>query len=239
MAVVLDLVFNHMGASDDVVGSFDPANDWANPSTYWYSGKTDWGPRFNYSNPVIAKFLTDSAKYMLQHYKVDGFRYDATYYICYNNYSSDGGSFLYDMTRKLHAYDANAILIAENLPSYSWITESSGGDFNFQWESGLSSELKKLFYDGTTSFSVATVASYLSTGSRVLYMSSHDECANGKERTAADLNFARSWGNSEYDAQCQQITGLANILMGPARPMMFMGDEFLEGFYDHSYWDFL
>lgn len=235
IAVILDLVFNHMGASDDVVGSIDPAQDWNDPQTYWYSGSTSWGPAFNYANPVIKKFLTDSAIYLLNNYHIDGLRFDATYYICYNNSSSTGGSFLYDMTRSIHnAVSGNVLLIAENLPNYDWITGDCG--FNFQWQSGMASELKKLFYDGTTSFSVGTVAGYLTAGSQVQYLSSHDEVANGKERPAADI-LVRSWGTSAYDAQCQTITGLATVLMGQARPMLFMGDEMLEGYYsDNATW---
>ncbi|MFN4245449.1 MAG: alpha-amylase family glycosyl hydrolase, partial [Brevinematia bacterium] len=45
LAVILDLVFNHQGASDDPIAMFDPASDWNNPQTYWYSGSTPWGPR--------------------------------------------------------------------------------------------------------------------------------------------------------------------------------------------------
>ncbi len=235
IAVVIDLVFNHMGASDDIIGAMDPANDWNNPSTYWYSGKTDWGPRFNYANPVVSKFLTDSAKYLLQYYHVDGFRFDATYYIHYNNSGSDGGSFLYNMTRALHAYGSNVFLAAENLPNDSWITGDGG--FNFQWNVDMSHELKKLFYDGPSAADMNTMAGLVNWSmSGVNYMTSHDECANGKERTAADLHYARSWGNSQYDAQCQQVTGLATVLMAKGVPMVFMGDESLEGFYDDSYW---
>jgi 1,4-alpha-glucan branching enzyme len=64
----------------------------------------------------------------------------------------------------------------------------------------------------------------------VQYLSSHDEVANGKRRPAADLTN-RGWGNSEYDAQAQTITALATIIMARGYPMIFMGDEFLEGYY--------
>jgi 1,4-alpha-glucan branching enzyme len=65
----------------------------------------------------------------------------------------------------------------------------------------------------------------------VQYLSSHDEVANGKRRPARDLKDRGSWGHSEYDAQAQTITALATAIMARGYPMIFMGDEFLEGYY--------
>ncbi|MCX8029383.1 MAG: alpha amylase C-terminal domain-containing protein, partial [Brevinematales bacterium] len=62
------------------------------------------------------------------------------------------------------------------------------------------------------------------------YLSSHDEVANGKRRPAADLKH-RGWGNGEYDAQYQTLTGLATAIFARGIPMIFMGDEILEGYY--------
>jgi 1,4-alpha-glucan branching enzyme len=242
MAVVFDLVFNHMGDSGDPIAAYDPAADWSNPQTYWYSGTTPWGPAFNFSNPIVTKFLYDCAVYFGLIYHADGFRFDATYYIYYGNSGSAGGNFLYNMTRNLRSrIPGNLVLIAENLPNDSWITSSTGAGFDYQWNVTISSALKALFSDGVTSFDIPTMAG-LVTGNTsggwagLNYLESHDEAANGKERTAADLHYVRSWGNSEYDAQCQQVTGLATVLMGQGMPMILYGDEFLEGFYDDSYW---
>ena len=250
MAVILDLVFNHIGPGDDIIAAIDPANDWNNPQTYWYSGATPWGPRFNYSNPIVYKFLVDSAKYMMKHYRIDGFRFDATYYIAYNNAFSDGGSFLYNMTRELRSFASNdgngpnLLLIAENLPNWAWIGDKTGGAFDSQWNVDISHELKNLFITGPLAVDVSNISSYIQCSGldnglnnqnpyglvAVQYLSSHDEVANGKRRPAADLTN-RGWGNSEYDAQAQTITALATIIMARGYPMIFMGDEFLEGYY--------
>lgn len=251
MAVVIDLVFNHMGSSDDVIASFDGAENWDWPDTYWYSGKTDWGPRFNFGNPVVRKFLTDSAKYLMKHYRVDGFRFDATYYIHYNDSGSQGGSYLYDMTRALRSFAAtdghgpNVFLVAENLPTHKWITANDGGNFDSQWNVNLSHHLRNLFKYGAGSISMNTVASLIygddvdnpgnnrsPSGTPALnYLVSHDEAGNGKQRFPAELYY-RSWGNGEYDAIFQQLTGLATVIMARGVPMVFMGDEFIQGYYE-------
>ena len=242
IAVIADLVFNHMGASDDVLGVIDPAVDWNSPNTYFYMYKTDWGPRFNYANPVVRKFLTDSAVYLMQYYHIDGFRFDATYYIHWNDSGNDGGNFLYNMTRDIKSRagglpgGGNVVLIAENLPNDSWITDPSGAAFNYQWNADMAHNLKLLFKSGPSSMSVASIQACLNASSMVQYACSHDEAANGKQRMAADLHYVRGWATTEFDAQCQMVTALATVLMGKGMPMVFMGDEFLEGFYDDSYW---
>ncbi|MCS7299622.1 MAG: alpha-amylase family glycosyl hydrolase, partial [Spirochaetia bacterium] len=250
MAVILDLVFNHIGPGDDIIAAYDPAIDWNNPQTYWYSGSTPWGPSFNYSNPIVKKFLIDSAKYFMKFYKIDGFRFDATYFIAYNNFSSPGGSFLYDMAIQLRQFATNdgngpnLMLIAENLPTWNWITHKNSGRQDAQWNVDLAHELKKMFKTTPLDLNMSSLGNYILASAldngldnqnpygliAVQYLSSHDEVANGKRRPAADLKH-RGWGNGEYDAQYQTLTGLATAIFARGIPMIFMGDEILEGFY--------
>ncbi len=253
MAVILDLVFNHMGASDDVIASYDGADNWDWPDTYWYNGKTDWGPRFNYGNPVVRKFLIDSAKYMMKHYRVDGFRFDATAYI-------NSWSFMQELTSNLKGYASgnydgwnspNLYLIAENLPNDAYITRkttSGGAGFDSQWNVNMSHELKDLFRDGDSAFDIPTISStiagsYLDNGLEnqnpngtpaINYLVSHDEAGNGKQRPSSDLAIRWWSANTEYDSQHQQITGLATSILSRGVPMIFMGEEFIQGFYGNN-----
>ena len=99
-------------------------------NSYRYSSATPWGPRFNYSNPIVKKFLIEGAKYMMKHYRIDGFRFDATVFINY-------WSFIQYVTTQLRnfassdGYGSNVILIAEHLPNDAWVTRkvSAGGAF--------------------------------------------------------------------------------------------------------------
>ncbi|MGC8766139.1 MAG: alpha-amylase family glycosyl hydrolase [Brevinematia bacterium] len=247
LAVILDLVFNHQGSSDDPIAQFDPAADWSNPQTYWYSGSTPWGPRFNYSNPMVSKFLVDSARYFIEYFRVDGFRFDATAYI-------NDWEFLKNVTSKLRSVASNIILIAEHLPNDAGVTRkvsSGGAGFDSQWNVNLSHELKKLFINGPSEVDINAISNYiqgsgLDNGSDnqnpyglfvVQYHVSHDEAANGKQRPSADLVNRGSWGNSEYDAQAQMITAIATAVMAKGIPMLFYGEEFLEGYWsDNQKW---
>ncbi|MCX8028630.1 MAG: alpha-amylase family glycosyl hydrolase [Brevinematales bacterium] len=244
LAVILDLVFNHQGASDDPIAIFDPAADWNNPDTYWYSGSTPWGPRFNYSNPMVRKFLVDSARYFMEFFRVDGFRFDATAYI--NNWD-----FMQFVTDSLRAIDSRVLLIAEHLPNDAWVTRkkaAGGAGFDSQWNVNLSHELKKLFTSGPSTVDINSIANYivadyLNNGLdnqspnglfAIQYHVSHDEAANGKQRPSADLVNRGSWGNSEYDAQGQMITAVATAVMARGIPMLFFGEEFLEGYWPNN-----
>lgn len=241
LAVILDLVFNHQGTSDDPIALFDPAANWSNPDTYWYSGSTPWGPRFNYSNPMVSKYLVDSARYFMEFFRVDGFRFDATAYI------NDWG-FMQFVTDRLRAIDSRVLLIAEHLPNDRWVTRkrsAGGAGFDAQWNVNLSHELKKLFISGPGAVDINAIANYivadyLNNGLdnqspyglfAVQYHVSHDEAANGKQRPSADLVNRGSWGNSEYDAQGQMITAIATAVMARGIPMLFFGEEFLEGYW--------
>jgi len=264
MAVVQDLVFNHMGASDDIVGAFDPSINWEWPDTYWYNGKTDWGPRFNYSNPVIRHFLIESAKYFVKYYRVDAFRFDATKYI-YEGYG-DGWNFLQELTEHLRGYrlfaghggDNEVLLMAENLPAEQAVTKKTTADglgFHSQWNVESAHELKKLFISGPTAIDIGRISHIITVGYDqqsggnldtenennqspvglpcVNYAVSHDEAGNGKQRGPFDLRW-RGWGTDEYDATFQQLTALATAFMAKGIPQMFMGEEFIQGWYEDN-----
>ncbi|NBP41904.1 MAG: hypothetical protein EBU68_03865, partial [Actinobacteria bacterium] len=75
MVVHLDVVHNHYNPSSDGLLEFDgPAN------VYFYSGdraSTDWGPRPNFDRPEVQRFIMDHTKMLLEHFRVDGFRWDS------------------------------------------------------------------------------------------------------------------------------------------------------------------
>jgi 1,4-alpha-glucan branching enzyme len=183
----------------------------------------------------------------MKHYRIDGFRFDATAYI------GDWG-FLQDVTTQLRSfassdgYGPNVILIAEHLPNDAWVTRkvsAGGAGFDSQWNANISHELKNLFTSGPLAVNIDNISSYIQCSGldnglnnqnpyglvAVQYLSSHDEVANGKRRPARDLKDRGSLMDSEYDAQAQTITALATVIMARGYPMIFMGDEFLEGYY--------
>ena len=61
---------------------------------------------------------------------------------------------------------------------------------------------------------------------RVIYSESHDEVANGKARVPYEINKDDSTG---WHAQKRSTLAAALVFTAPGIPMLFQGQEFLEG----------
>ncbi len=74
LAVILDVVYNHLGPDGNYLGTYAP--DYFN-STH----KTPWGDGFNFELPAVRNFFVENAVYWREEFHVDGFRLDATHAI--------------------------------------------------------------------------------------------------------------------------------------------------------------
>jgi maltooligosyltrehalose trehalohydrolase len=72
LAVVLDVVYNHLGPSGNYLPLFGP---------YLKSGRNTWGDLVNVENPNVRSFVIDNALMWLRDYHVDGLRLDAVHAI--------------------------------------------------------------------------------------------------------------------------------------------------------------
>lgn len=74
LAVMLDVVYNHLGPSGAVLARYSP-------SYFHASRHTGWGPAPNFSEPAARAFFLDNARMWLDEYRFDGLRLDATHAI--------------------------------------------------------------------------------------------------------------------------------------------------------------
>ena len=85
IAVIVDVVYNHIGPSDLDLWRFDgwSEGDWG--GIYFYNDEravTPWGDtRPDYGRGEVRTFLRDSALTWLEEFRCDGLRFDATAYI--------------------------------------------------------------------------------------------------------------------------------------------------------------
>jgi maltooligosyltrehalose trehalohydrolase len=70
LAVVLDVVYNHLGPSGNYLPRFGP---------YLKSGRNTWGELLNVENPHVRRFIIENALMWLRDYHVDGLRLDAVH----------------------------------------------------------------------------------------------------------------------------------------------------------------
>ena len=72
LAVVLDVVYNHLGPSGNYLPRFGP---------YLKTGRSTWGQLVNVENPDVRRFVIDNALMWLRDYHLDGLRLDAVHAI--------------------------------------------------------------------------------------------------------------------------------------------------------------
>ncbi|HYV29955.1 MAG TPA: alpha-amylase family glycosyl hydrolase, partial [Candidatus Binatia bacterium] len=153
LAVILDLVYNHLGPADLDLWRFDGWSDSDhNGGIYFYdNGRagTPWGnTRPDYGRPEVRQYLRDNALFWLDKYRVDGLRFDAVSYIRnvagHNNDPAgdlpDGWQLLQRINGEIRAAQPWKICIAEDLQDNEWITKDTGhggAGFGSQWDAAF------------------------------------------------------------------------------------------------------
>ena len=74
LAVILDVVYNHLGPDGNYSGVYH--DDYKNEAL-----KTPWGSALNYAAAPVRAFFLENAPYWMREFHIDGFRLDATHEI--------------------------------------------------------------------------------------------------------------------------------------------------------------
>jgi maltooligosyltrehalose trehalohydrolase len=257
IAVILDVVYNHLGPDGNYLAQF---------SDYYFNPKyeTDWGPSINYdgdySGPV-REFILTNTKYWIEEFMIDGYRLDATQDI----FDNSRQNILKEITStaKKSAQEREIIIIAENEPqNIKLIThaEAGGYDMDGVWNDDFhhsaivaSTGMSEAYYTDYTGTSQEILSSvkygYLFTGQRykwqkkrrgtpafniepykfINYIQNHDQIAN----YGLGQRLHRLTSPGRYRA----VTAL--LLLAPGTPLLFQGQEFAAGspflyFADHK-----
>ena len=255
IAVILDVVYNHLGTNDDSKQDFDLLrfDGWSadqNPDgIYFYDNnriKTDWGPRPDYGRGEVRQYLRDNALFWLNKYRIDGLRFDSVVNIRNRHGNNndpggdlaDGWNLLQWINNEIRDSQPWKITIAEDLQNNEWITKDTGAGgagFSSQWESEFVHPIRSaVICQNDTERNMQEVRNALchqyngSVFERVIYTESHDEVANGKSRLPEEIwpGSADSWFSRK-----RSTLGAALVFTAPGIPMLFQGQEFLEDSY--------
>jgi len=243
LAVMLDVVYNHLGPSGNYLGKYAP----------YFTKKfaTFWGEGINFDGPdsgEVRRFFCDNALGWLRDFHFDGLRLDAVHGI----FDSSATHFLEQL--KLEVEDLSAqtgrhlVLIAEsdlNDPRLLWSRERGGYQLDAQWsddfhhalhtvltgeKTGYYSDFGKLehlakalqcayVYNGTHSGHRRRVHGRPADGLKghrfLGYLQNHDQVGNRAigERSGRLMSFGRL------------KIGSALVLTSPFTPMLFQGEE--------------
>ncbi len=241
IAVVLDVVYNHAGGpfSEQGMYFFDeqPTDD-QNNSLYFTDRGWAGGLVFAYWKDEVRQFLIDNAKFFLEEYHTDGFRYDEVSVIL-NEGGDHGYLFCQQITDTCRFVKPQAIHIAEHWPVDSTIvrpTEHGGAGFDATHNDGLRGALRDAISQASTgagaTVDMGRIAHALTVPQlddiwRVVQCTEDQDVVyrDREWRTArlADGNDSRSWF-----ARSRARFALGIALTAPGIPHLFMGQEFLE-----------
>ena len=257
LAVVLDVVYNHLGPEGNFLGEFGPY--------FTDRYKTPWGQAINFDGPQsdhVVRYFLENALYWLEEFHVDALRLDAIHGIFDRNarpFLSLLSTAVADLARRSarHVY-----LIAEsdlNDPAYVREPKDGGYGLHAQWNDdfhhalhalqtgertgyycdfGSLSHLQRAFHQGyvySGQYSAfrkrrhGAPPTALKRSQLIVFSQNHDQVGN------------RGWGerNSTLLGFEAQKLSAGTVLLSPFIPLLFMGEEYGETapflyFTDHS-----
>jgi 1,4-alpha-glucan branching enzyme len=244
-AVILDVVYNHFGPSDLDLWQFDGWSENDMGGIYFYNdhrSATPWGnTRPDYGRGEVRSFIRDNAMMWFEDYHVDGLRYDMTLYIrsidgAPHNDIPEGWGLTQWINRDIREKFPHAVTIAEDLQNNPYLTKpewEGGAAFSSQWDAGFVHPVRDVITQiDDDSRCMAKIYGALthsynhSPMQRVIYTESHDEVANGKARVPAEIDDDAS---ESYFPQKRSTLGAALVFTAAGIPMLFQGQEFLQG----------
>lgn len=130
IAVILDVVYNHLGPDGNYVSQFTD-------TFFSTKHKTDWGEAINFDDDGsngVRDFYLANARYWVEEFHLDGYRYDATQ----NIYDDSKEHILAQISKSARAAapGKSLYLITENEPQQTWVVrphEQGGYNMNGLW----------------------------------------------------------------------------------------------------------
>ena len=257
LAVLLDVVYNHLGPDGNYLGQFSP---------FYFSSrhKTLWGPAINLDgehSAMVRAFFVENALHWLIEYHMDGLRFDATHYL----FDEGPRPFLAELAARVREsiQDRAVHLIAEDPRNLAVMirAEPEGGwgldalwsdDFHHELRRYLVGDCEGAFCDfrGLVADLVRTInRGWLFSGKFSTYRGYHrgtDPAGLEPRRFVFYIQNHDRIGNRALGERLNHQVDLATyraatalLLTTAATPLLFMGQEWAPGapflfFTDHN-----
>lgn len=246
VGVILDVVYNHLGPSGNYLSQFADAY-------FTDRYETEWGDPINFDGPASAavrEFFIANAAYWIEEFHLDGLRLDATQSIFDEAEGTD-----HIVAQIVHAARTAAggreiYVVAENEPQDSTLVgerEAGGYGLDAMWNDDLHhsamvaltgrSEAYYTDYRGTAQELLSAMKwGFLYQGQHYLWQQKRRGSPSLHLRHDAMVHFIQNHdqiANSLRGERVDKLTSggrlramTALTLLGPATPMLFMGQEF-------------
>lgn len=242
IAVILDVVYNHAGGEfgDQSLYFLDrqAGQGEDNRRSLYFSDRGHAGGLvFDFGKPEVRDFLIQNARFFLDEYRVDGFRYDQVSVIDHDGWP-DGWRFCQDLTATLQHERPGALNLAEYWGVNPFVVKPPpvGAGFDTTLTDGLRIAIRKVIAEACQPDERPLAMGELGRSlwpegfagvwQFVQGPENHDLVYREREQRIARLGHPddpRSW----YGRSRARVAS-ALSLTAPGIPMLFMGQEFLE-----------
>jgi maltooligosyltrehalose trehalohydrolase len=205
LAVLLDVVYNHVGPGSEAVAAFGPY--------FTDRHETFWGAAIDYSQRGVREWAIQNAEHWVREYGVDGFRLDATHAV----FDDSTPHVLAELATRVHALRPGALVISEMETGDERPVAEWGHDA--QWADELHHEIHVLLTDEHEGY----YASYGSVGGIAAQLRRPDierfvVCAQNHDQVGN-----RALGDRLRDRALRLAA--FTTLLSPGIPLLFMGEE--------------
>jgi maltooligosyltrehalose trehalohydrolase len=207
LAVVLDVVYNHVGPGSEALAAFGPY--------FTDRYETFWGDAIDYSRPQVREWAIENAEQWVRDYRIDGLRLDATHAV----FDDGPVHVLRELAERVRDVRPGTLVISEMEVGDPRPTEDWGHDA--QWADALHHELHVLLTGEHEGYyaeygTVEGLARELERSQPrfVACAQNHDQVGN------------RALGDRLTPEQDR--VALAAVLFARTTPLVFMGEEYGE-----------
>ncbi len=243
LAVLLDVVYNHIGPEGNVLDRYGP----------YFTDRylTPWGPPINFddrASPEVRRFVVDNALMWLRDYHLDGLRLDATHAIFDRSAIHILEQLRAAVARLERAVGRRLVLVAESDRDDPRLVRdpARGGygldaawadDVHHALHASLTGERTGYYADFEPMRSLATVlrSPYLFSGNRSVYRDRLHGRSPGRlpgGRFVAALQNHDQVGNRARGERLSALVGIDRLMVGaallvaaPYVPLIFAGEE--------------
>ena len=244
IAVVLDVVYNHFGPTQNLIDEYAP-------QFFTERHKTPWGGAIDFAQPAVRAYFIQNALYWIDEFHLDGLRLDAVQAI----YDDGTPHILAEIAERVRAAGGNRHLhltLENDDNAARWLERTATGatsHYDAQWNDDFHHVMRVLVAGRVDGYyrdyarqpldklgkTLAEGFSYQGDVESIHRPGLMRGTPSGHLPPTAFVNFLQNHdqvGNTPFGKRLSALTspaalrlGVAVLLLGPAVPMLFMGEE--------------
>jgi 1,4-alpha-glucan branching enzyme len=236
IAVLLDIVWNHFANNENYLWQYDTTQIYFDTPAV----STPWGSQADFDRGPVRSYFLDSAVLMLDEYRFDGFRMDATDFMNIGPQEPAGWSLMQALNNLVDRRYVDKHVIAEQLPDDPWVTKPvqfGGAGFDSQYYDHFTDTLREQIlvqapFGDPDMFALRDRINGggidLSNEKVTNYFELHDEAwpLSGGQRAVRTIDTTPP--HDDVFARTRTMLAQGLVMTVPGVPAFLMGTEWLE-----------